>query len=33
MGGSYASWGDKITVKLSIDSNRFSFDVSLIELN
>jgi len=33
MGGSYASWGEKITVKLSIDDNRFSFDVSLTELN
>jgi hypothetical protein len=32
MGGSYASWGDKISVKVNIDENRYSFDVFLNEL-
>lgn len=32
MGGGYASWGDKISVKIIVDDNRYSFDVFLSEL-
>ena len=32
MGGSYASWGDKISVKIIVDGNRYSFDVFWSEL-
>jgi hypothetical protein len=32
MGGSYASWGDKISVKIIVDGNRYSFDVFLSDL-
>jgi hypothetical protein len=33
MGGSYASWGDKISVKVNINGNIYSFDVFLSELS
>lgn len=33
MGGSYASWSDKISVKIIVNDNRYSFDVFLSDLS